>query len=121
VTGPQRILVVDDNDDLRENIAECLTDEGFSVAAVADGRRALEHLAAEPLPGLVIVDMMMPGMTGPELVTLIRSERRLDGVRLLLSSGATPPRGAVAAVDAVLVKPFGVAALLATVRQLLQA
>jgi CheY-like chemotaxis protein len=119
VSSRPRILVVDDNDALRENIAEALEGEGFAVAVARDGVSALEQLEAEPLPRVVLVDMVMPGMSGLELVTRIRGEPRLAGVRLVLASGLSPPRGTVAA-DATLTKPFGVAELLATVRPLLE-
>jgi CheY-like chemotaxis protein len=120
VSAPHRILVVDDNDLLRENLAESLELEGFQVDVAGDGRRALARLAEGPLPEVVIVDMMMPGMSGSELVARIRGEPRLAGLRLVLATGAGSPPGSVQA-DAVLEKPFGVAALLETVRGVLAA
>ena len=110
-----KILVVDDNDALRENLVECLDGEGYQVSEARDGHAALALLEAGPLPDVVLVDMMMPGMNGTELVSRIRAEPRLAGLRLVLSTGMAPPRDTVAA-DAVLTKPFGVAELLASVR-----
>jgi CheY-like chemotaxis protein len=120
VSHRPRILVVDDNEALRENIAECLEGEGFHVALAADGPGALDQLSRDPLPGVVLIDMMMPGMSGPELVSRIRNEPRLAGLRVVLATGMVPARGAVN-VDAVLTKPFGVGELLDTVRPLLHA
>jgi CheY-like chemotaxis protein len=117
VPPPLRILVVDDNDALRENLVECLAAEGHHVIEARSGQGALEQLAREPLPDVVVVDQMMPGMTGSELVSRIRSDPRLFGVRLVLATGLAPPRDAVP-VDAVLTKPFGVAALLEAVQPL---
>jgi CheY-like chemotaxis protein len=110
-----RILVVEDNDALRENLAECLDGEGYQVSEARDGHAALALLEAGPLPDVVLIDMMMPGMGGTELVSRIRAEPRLAGLRLVLSTGMAPPSETVAA-DAVLTKPFGMAELLDSVR-----
>ncbi len=115
---PHRILVVDDNDALRENVSEALELEGYEVEAVGTGHLALEALARGRLPGVVLIDMMMPGMSGPELVARLRSDPRLAGLMVVLVSGQVPPPGDLA-VDAVLGKPFGVADLLRVVERLL--
>ncbi len=110
---PGRILVVDDNDALRENLAEALEGEGYEVAVAVDGTDALAHLAREPAPKVVLVDLMMPGMDGGELARRIRSDPRLGGVRLVLTTGLPNARArAGVPVDAVLAKPFGVKELL---------
>lgn len=119
VSTPHRILVVDDNDALRENLAECLEAEGFHVTEARSGQGALDHLSREPLPSVVLVDQMMPGMTGIELVSRMRSDPRLTGIRVVLATGLAPARGATS-VDAVLTKPFGVAELLDAVRPLVE-
>jgi CheY-like chemotaxis protein len=112
---PGHILVVDDNDALLENLCDLLESEGYAVAVARSGHGALEHLARDPLPSVVLVDHMMPGMTGAELVGRIRTDPRLAGLRVVLSTGLAPARGTVAA-DAVLTKPFGIEELLAAVR-----
>lgn len=114
------ILIVDDDVALLENISECLTGEGFEVSVARDAAGALSRLAAPPRPALVIVDQLMPGMTGSELVAQLRREPAMDGVRLVLISGLPPPRG-LAGPDAVLEKPFGVDKLVGVVRAQLAA
>jgi CheY-like chemotaxis protein len=116
---PRRILVVDDNADLRENLVECLELEGYSVGAAADASRALALLAVDPLPDLVIIDMMMPGMSGRELVARLRADPRLSALRVVMASGTAHDRAALK-VDAVLTKPFGVEQLTAVLRQQLE-
>lgn len=113
---PARILVVEDSVSLRENLQEALELEGYRVTAAADGRRALEVLVAEPLPDVVVVDLMMPGMGGRELVERIRAEPRLNGLRVVVATGhpSATVRGGIAA-DAFLQKPFGVKELLAAI------
>ncbi len=108
------VLVVDDNEALRENLAECLEAEGYSVVAAVDGAGALALLDRGPIPSVVLLDLMMPGMDGRALVAAIRAEPRYRSVRLVLTTGytSTKVRAGIAA-DAVLTKPFGVKELLA--------
>ena len=112
-----RILVVDDSAALRENLQECLELEGYHVTVATGGPDALERLATGPLPAVILLDLVMPGMDGRELVTRIRANPRLAGVRIVMSSGHTAPRTREGvAFDAFLPKPFGVDELLAVVR-----
>lgn len=112
--GPARILVVDDNAALRENLAECLEAEGYRVVQAADGEAAIAALAEDPPPAVVLLDLLMPGLTGREIVERIRSDPRLAAVRVVLTTGHPSPsvREGVAA-DGFLPKPFGVRELLA--------
>jgi CheY-like chemotaxis protein len=111
---PPRILVVDDNASLRENLAECLEIEGYEVALAADGAAALALLEEESTPAAVLLDLMMPGLSGRDVVERIRSNPRLATVRVVMTTGHPNPRlrDGVAA-DVFLPKPFGVQQLLA--------
>jgi CheY-like chemotaxis protein len=112
------ILVVDDNAALRENLAEVLEFEGYRVILAGDGRDALARLERDPLPGVVLMDLMMPGMDGRALAAAIRTNSRFDGVRLILTTGHSSTRArAGVATDAVLTKPFGVKELLAVLER----
>ena len=113
---PAHILVVEDSAALRENLQEALELEGYRVTVAADGRRALEALAADPRPGVVVADLMMPGMGGRELVERIRAEPLLAGLRVVIATGhpSASVRAGIAA-DAFLEKPFGVKELLAAI------
>jgi CheY-like chemotaxis protein len=118
------ILVVDDDAALLENISECLAGEGFEVSLARSGAAALDRLHQAPRPALVIIDHLMPGMTGTELASRIRGLPHLGGIRLVLVSGLPPtrgPSGGTGEVDAVLEKPFGVDQLIGTVRAQLAA
>ena len=109
--------MVDDNEALRENLAEALEIEGFAVVMAGDGARALEHLAADPPPRAVLLDLMLPGMGGQEILARIRENPRLAEVRVVITTGVTGAKARVAAADAVLTKPFGVKELLAALRK----
>ena len=67
-----RILVVDDESNMRLGLAEVLERDGYSVTAVDNGARALTALAEETY-ALVISDMRMPGMTGAELLETVQA------------------------------------------------
>lgn len=112
-----RILVVDDNDALRENLAEALELEGYKVVVAADGDAALMHLEAEPPPGVVLLDLMLPGMSGRDLLALIRTNPRLHEVRVVITTGLSGARARVALADAVLMKPFGVSQLISVLKK----
>lgn len=116
MTGPG-VLVVDDNDALRENLAECLEAEGYAVDLAASGAEALERLERAPLPAVVLLDLMMPGMDGGALAAAIRADRRWDAVRLVITTGLSASRVRNLPVDAVLMKPFGVNDLLAVLKR----
>jgi DNA-binding response OmpR family regulator len=114
---PARILVVDDNEALRENLAEALELEGYEVSVAEDGARAQTRLAQDPLPQVVLLDLMLPGMDGKETLRRIREDARLAAVRVVMTTGHSGARVKNGA-DGVLMKPFGVRELLAALRKL---
>lgn len=117
-TPPGRILVVDDNDALRENLAEALELEGYDVAVAPNGDDALARLEADPSIAVVLLDLVMPGMDGRQLLGRIRADPRLASLRVVLTTGHTGPRArAGVPADAFLTKPFGVRELLGALRQ----
>jgi DNA-binding response OmpR family regulator len=117
-----RVLVADDEEDIRDLVCLAVAKAGCTVvAAVGDGTHALSA-ARTDLPDLAILDVNMPGATGLEVCTALRSDPITAGVRiLLLSAGASPDevaRGLAAGADAYLAKPFGIKALVQQVRAL---
>ncbi|MBS1962375.1 MAG: response regulator [Bdellovibrionales bacterium] len=63
---PKTILLVDDDYDIRTVLCEVLESEGFAVAVAVNGREALNYLEANPVPQLILLDLMMPVMNGFE-------------------------------------------------------
>ncbi len=116
-SAPSPVLVVDDNEALRENLAEALQLEGYAVAVAANGQAALERLAQDPAPGVVLLDFKLPGMSGADLLARIRGDPRLAGVRVVMTTGSTGIRSLTGSADAVLMKPFGVRELLAALKK----
>jgi DNA-binding response OmpR family regulator len=122
VESPARVLVADDEDDIRLLVTLAVRKAGCTVvAAVADGTQALAAARAET-PDLLVLDVSMPGASGLEVCAALRTEPATAGCRvLLLSAGASADdvaRGLSAGADAYLPKPFTVAGLVAQVREL---
>ena|SRR5579884_879304 len=111
-----KILVVDDELTIRELLVDLLTDEGYEVVAVNNGDRALEALPREA-PDLVIMDVMMPGLDGREVVRRMRRTREQAEIPVIIMSAAIavepPDRNAY-----FLAKPFDIAELLSSISRI---
>ncbi|MGK5111852.1 MULTISPECIES: response regulator transcription factor [unclassified Geodermatophilus] len=121
-TAPPRVLVADDEDDIRALVCLAVRRAGCTVLAdVPDGTTALATARADR-PDLAVLDVSMPGATGLEVCTALRADPATAGIAvLLLSAGASSDdlaRGLAAGADAYLPKPFSVAGLAARVREL---
>ena len=119
---PATILVVEDQEPIRALVRETLIDRGYTVLEAADGVEALDVHAALPRPAdLVITDVVMPQLTGPQLVALLRAGH--PGLRVLYVSGYSERMGIPASepheLTGFLEKPFGVADLTGKVRAML--
>jgi DNA-binding response OmpR family regulator len=80
VTG--RVLLVDDDEGVLEVVAYSLRSEGFEVEMATDGTKALARAMEEPYD-LVILDLMLPGMSGTEVCRQLRAERRTVPILML--------------------------------------
>jgi two-component system alkaline phosphatase synthesis response regulator PhoP len=101
------VLIVDDDEELLERITNCLSTEGFRVAQASDGIDAVSYLYANR-PHVILIDLMMPRMSGVELIEQIRSEPSLAGVAIIAMSGMRDmlARAREAGADEVLHKPL---------------
>jgi PAS domain S-box-containing protein len=114
-----RVLVADDNADMREYLTSLLSGAGYRVSTVTDGQQALVAIRVE-LPDLVISDVMMPELDGLQLVAALRGDPRTAALPVLLLSARAGQEASIeglqAGADDYLVKPFAAAELLARVR-----
>jgi DNA-binding response OmpR family regulator len=113
----ERILIVDDDDELRENIKEILQDSGFNTDDVSSGHEALGLLKFNKY-NVILLDLMMPGMNGMETLSKIRENNKLTKV-IMLTAFATVAN----AVEAIkkgasdyITKPFKINELVNTIR-----
>ncbi|MCO5168428.1 MAG: response regulator [Planctomycetes bacterium] len=115
--GP--LLLVEDDADIREVLAELLVDEGYEVETAPDGRAALEALRRRAGWGLVLLDLMMPVMDGWAFRRAQLDDPALAAIPVVVLSGAADlPRTASALGLAEAVqKPFELEALLAAIRR----
>jgi len=111
------VLVVDNDADMRDAMAETLVLDGYGVRVAADGESAIQDLTREELPALVLVDNLMPSMTGLQFLDWLAAHPRFDPVVAVLASGDSRPLRHPRAA-ALLRKPYGVDDLLELVRKL---
>ena len=86
IRGP--VLLVDDDPDLRDSLQLVLEMRGFTVEVARDGADALRKLTTDPLPRIVLLDLMMPGMNGMEFRAQQLLDPRLSGLPVVLLTGA---------------------------------
>jgi CheY-like chemotaxis protein len=110
------VLLVEDDEETRAALKELLETNGFPVSEAVDGQDALHRLVSSQKPALIILDLEMPIMSGPELLEVMGRYYRLSRVPVLIVTGSsqTPPQHE--AVVGVLSKPCDVDALLRSVR-----
>jgi two-component system OmpR family response regulator len=120
VTG-ERLLLVDDEDNLRSMLEAALSHLGFEVHPVANGRDALEAMPTVR-PDLVVLDVMLPDLDGFEVCRRLRSEGSRTPVLFLTARDATEDkvRGLTLGGDDYLVKPFSLEELVARVQAVLR-
>jgi len=115
-----KILIIDDDVELCELVSEYLTREGFELEAVHNGDKGLER-ALSSQPALVVLDIMLPGMTGLEVLRRLRNESMVP-VLILTARGDDVDRivGLEIGADDYLAKPFNPRELVARVRAVLR-
>jgi excisionase family DNA binding protein len=123
-SGRQLILVVDDDPRLREYLRVNLEMEGYEVAEAGSAEEGLAALEEEP-PDLILLDVMMPGVDGWQMLSRVRERHGLDSIPVVMFSGKVDAEQASAAeaagAQAFLGKPFDPQQLIASTKQLLRA
>src|SRR5664279_2085947 len=120
-TSAERVLIADDDPVSRYLLEHDLTAQGYIVQCVADGHEALAAATHSDAPRLIVLDWVMPGMTGPEVCAELRQRKSQDRYQyVLLLSSRSRINDVVAGLDAgaddYLVKPFNSSELLARLR-----
>jgi len=119
----ESVLVVEDETDLRELLELHLLREGYRVLTAEDGRRGFE-LAASERPDLIVLDWMLPNMSGPEVARMLRDRKdtRSVGILMLTAKGeeADVVEGLESGADDYVTKPFRPKELISRVKAVLR-
>ncbi len=110
-----RLLVVEDDPDIRGALSECLELEGFDVAAASDGEEALAKLAQGPLPSAIVLDLVMPVLDGRGTLERLRANEAWARIPVVLASAdpSASKRG-----ERHVAKPYRLSELLAVLQEL---
>jgi DNA-binding response OmpR family regulator len=119
---PPRILIVDDERDNRELLSVILAHEGFAVATAGGGEEALAAVAVAP-PDLILLDLMMPGMSGYDVVARLKANIVTENIPIIIVTALHDRAARTLAVNAgaddFLTKPVDRAELCARIKSLL--
>ena len=114
----QKILVIDDDPNIRDIISTTLVTYGYDVFTAATGTEGLK-LAKSTVPDLILLDIMLPDMNGYDLCTHLRSLKVTENISVVMMTAADQPsdvvRGFVVGTDEYVTKPFGVEELVARI------
>jgi len=115
-TSPNRaILIVDDDAAATDSLTDILTAEGYTVATAKNGKEALEHLRATPLPRLIILDLFMPEMDGWEFRREQLKHPKLRDIPVVVLTGASVYAGID--VNVIVHKPLDVARFISLIER----
>jgi CheY-like chemotaxis protein len=118
------VMVIEDEADVRDMIATLLENEGIPTMTAPDGKAGLQALRDAPaLPKLVLLDLMMPRMSGDEFLSALRADPYLSAIPVVAISAARGPRLDYLrrlGVEEILLKPIDPSALLAATRQFVE-
>jgi adenylate cyclase len=122
LTHSARVLVVDDNPDLRSYVSGILKKQGYHVWTARNGAEGFEQ-AKQHRPSLIVTDLMMPIVSGLDMIQMIRAQEEIKGTPIILLTAKadedTRIEGVEYGADAYLSKPFNDRELFAEVRNLL--
>jgi CheY-like chemotaxis protein len=114
----QSVLIVDDDPDIREILAETLVDKGFDVATAANGLEALRILRSMSVPpSVILLDLMMPVMDGWAFRQELLKEPALAAIPVVVMTAATPARAAAVDSRAILYKPLHMGTVVGLVQE----
>ena len=106
------VMVVDDDDEIREALADVLTDEGYEVVGARDGQQALQFVRAGRRPNAILLDLWMPVMDGWQLRHELLSDSKLSDIPVIVLTAVRDQRAQGLMVADILTKPVQLERLL---------
>ncbi|WP_242395789.1 response regulator [Anaeromyxobacter oryzisoli] len=118
MTASRSILLIEDDAGIRESVAECLESEGYVVTPVSNGVEGLQWLRRPHRPNLIVLDLVMPVMSGAQFLSELREDPGLRDLPVVLMTAASPSGTLpIPQANAYLPKPFHLGELLAVVER----
>jgi two-component system, OmpR family, alkaline phosphatase synthesis response regulator PhoP len=118
----RKILIADDNENIREALTYLLEDEGYKLALARDGADTLKKVR-EFLPDILFLDIMMPEMNGYEVCRAIKNDPKLKDIYVIMLTAkgqvAEQERGKEVGADEYIVKPFSPMEILSKIKNIL--
>jgi signal transduction histidine kinase len=118
--GGQRLLLIDDDIDLRDSLCELLRADGFEVAVAGDGAEGLACLRRGPLPDLILLDLVMPVKNGWQFRIEQKHDPPLAMIPVLAMSSDDTPKAAAIDADLYITKPFHYVDLVSAIRRVVE-
>jgi two-component system alkaline phosphatase synthesis response regulator PhoP len=119
----KKILIADDNENIREALTYLLEDEGYKLWMAKDGAETLEK-ARDVRPDILFLDIMMPIMNGYEVCRVIKSDPELKNIYVIMltakGQAAEQERGRSVGADEYIVKPFSPMEVLARIKKIFE-
>jgi len=112
------VMIVDDDDAIREALEDVLSDEGYEVVGLSDGQQALDYLHAEKRPSAILVDLWMPVMDGWKFLEALLDDPRFSRIPLIVLTAARDQRARDLRVSEVLTKPVQLQQVLGALERL---
>jgi two-component system alkaline phosphatase synthesis response regulator PhoP len=123
IMEPKKILIADDNQNIRDALSYLLEDEGYKLLLASDGAEALQKVR-EQRPDILFLDIMMPEMNGYEVCRTIRADPQVKNTYIIMLTAkgqvAEQKRGKEVGANEYIIKPFSPMEILAKVKHILQ-
>lgn len=118
---PKTVFIAEDNPILLQGLERALTANGYAVETAIDGRSLLDLLDSSPLPDILLLDVMMPGMSGLEVLDSVRTDARTAKLPVMLITAAAEELVPGSNLDGrdvdILMKPFRLTDLLSRIEE----
>src|SRR5262249_19965782 len=118
--GERRLLLVEDDAELRSSLSDLLTGDGYEVLGASNGSEALDLLKQAPLPDLILLDLMMPVKDGWQFRIEQKRDPSIASIPVLAISADDTPKAVAIDAEVYIKKPFQYATLLDAIRRVIE-